>query len=65
MQKHANEDIRYLSYRIPNRLIAEKLGITPQAYMNMLVKPLKPEKHDQIVEIIKELKEEMQHGTIG
>ena len=59
MQKHANEDLRYMSYRIPNRLIAEKLGITAQAYNNMLVKPLKQEKHDQIVEIIKQLKEEM------
>ena len=58
MRKHANDDIRYLSWRIPNRLIAEKLGITPQSYMNMLVKPLKQEKHDQIVEIIKELKGE-------
>lgn len=60
MQKHANEDLRYLSYRIPNRLIAAKLGITTQSYMNMLVKPLKKEKHDQIVEIIKELKGEME-----
>ena len=58
MQKHENEDLRYMSYRIPNRLIAEKLGITLQSYMNMLVKPLKQEKHDQIVAIIKELKEE-------
>ena len=65
MQKHANEDIRYLSYRIPNRLIAAKLGITPQAYMNMLIKPLKQEKHDQIVGIIEELKEEIKNGTIG
>lgn len=64
MQKHANEDIRYMSYRIPNRLIAAKLGITTQAYMNMLIKPLKPEKHDQIVSIIKELKEEIKNGTI-
>ena len=64
MQKHANEDLRYMSYRIPNRLIAEKLGITPQSYMNMLVKPLKQEKHDQIVGIIEELKEEIEHGTI-
>lgn len=64
MQKHANEDIRYMSYRIPNRLIAEKLGITAQSYMNMLVKPLKKEKHDQIVGIIKELKGEKKHGTI-
>lgn len=59
MQKHENEDLRYMSYRIPNRLIAEKLGITAQAYNNMLVKPLKQEKHDQIVAIIEELKEEM------
>ena len=57
MRKHENEDLRYLSYRIPNRLIAEKLGITAQSYMNLLVKPLKKEKHDQIVAIIKELKE--------
>ena len=64
MQKHANEDIRYMSYRIPNRLIAAKLGITPQAYMNMLIKPLKPEKHDQIVGIIEELKGEIKNGTI-
>lgn len=64
MQKHANEDIRFMSYRIPNRLIAAKLGITPQAYMNMLIKPLKPEKHDQIVGIIEELKEEIKNGTI-
>ena len=59
MQKHANEDLRYMSYRIPNRLIAEKLGITTQAYNNMLVKPLKKEKHNQIVGIIEELKGEM------
>ena len=65
MQKHANEDIRFMSYRIPNRLIADKLGITPQAYMNMLIKPLKQEKHDQIVGIIEELKEEIKNGTIG
>ena len=65
MRKHANEDLRYMSFRIPNRLIAAKLGITPQAYMNMLVKPLKPEKHDQIVGIIEELKEEIKNGTIG
>lgn len=65
MRKHENEDIRYMSYRIPNRLIAEKLGITPQAYMNMLIKPLKPEKHDQIVKIIEELKGEIKNGTIG
>ena len=58
MQKHENEDLRYMSYRIPNRLIAEKLGITAQAYNNILVKPLKQEKHDQIVAIIEELKEE-------
>jgi len=64
MQKHANEDLRYLSYRIPNRLIAEKLGITAQSYMNMLVKPLKKEKHDQIVGIIGEIKEEIKHGII-
>jgi len=64
MQKHANDDIRYLSWRIPNRLIADKLGITAQAYMNMLVKPLKQEKHDQIVGIIEELKGEIKHGTI-
>ena len=64
MRKHENEDIRFMSYRIPNRLIAAKLGITPQAYNNMLVKPLKPEKHDQIVGIIKELKEEIEHGTV-
>ena len=62
MRKHENEDLRYLSYRIPNRLIAEKLGITAQSYMNMLVKPLKKEKHDQIVGIIQELKEENEHG---
>ena len=65
MRKHANEDIRFMSYRIPNRLIADKLGITAQGYMNMLVKPLKQEKHDQIVGIIKELKEEIKNGTIG
>lgn len=64
MRKHANEDIRYMSFRIPNRLIADKLGITAQAYMNMLVKPLKPEKHDQIVKIIEELKEEIKNGTV-
>lgn len=62
MRKHENDDIRYLSWRIPNRLIAEKLGITPQSYMNMLVKPLKQEKHDQIVEIIEELKGEIENG---
>ena len=65
MQKHANEDIRYMSYRIPNRLIADKLGITPQSYMNMLIKPLKQEKHDEIVSIIEELKGEIKNGTIG
>ena len=64
MRKHANEDIRYLSWRIPNRLIADKLGITAQSYMNMLVKPLKKEKHDQIIGIIKELKEEIKNGTV-
>jgi len=64
MQKHENEDVRYLSYRIPNRLIADKLGITAQAYMNMLIKPLKKEKHDQIVAIIEELKEDIEHGII-
>lgn len=64
MRKHENEDIRFMSYRIPNRLIAAKLGITTQSYMNMLVKPLKQEKHDQIVKIIEELKGEMEHGTI-
>ena len=63
MQKHANEDIRSMSFRVPYRLIAEKLGVTTGAYMNMLVKPLKKEKHDQIVEIIKELKEEQNNGT--
>jgi len=62
MRKHENEDLRYLSYRIPNRLIAEKLGITAQSYMNMLVKPLKKEKHDQIVAIIEEIKEDIEHG---
>ena len=65
MRKHENDDIRYLSWRIPNRLIAEKLGITTQSYMNMLIKPLKQEKHDQIVKIIEELKGEIEHGTIG
>jgi len=63
MQKHENEDLRSLSFRIPYRLIAEKLGITTGTFMNMLVKPLKKEKHDQIVEIIKELKEEQNNGT--
>lgn len=65
MRKHANEELRYMSYRIPNRLIADKLGITAQAYMNMLVKPLKQEKHDQIVGIIEELKGEIKNGIIG
>jgi len=65
MQKHANDDIRYMSWRIPNRLIAAKLGITAQSYMNMLIKPLKQEKHDQIVAIIEELKEEIKNGTVG
>jgi len=64
MRKHENEDLRYMSYRIPNRLIAAKLGITLQSYMNMLIKPLKQEKHDQIVGIIKELKGEIKNGTI-
>ena len=64
MQKHANEDIRYMSYRIPYRLIAEKLGITTGTYMNMFVKPLKKEKHDKIVKVIEELKEEIENGTI-
>lgn len=64
MQKHANEDIRSMSFRVPYKLIAAKLGITTGTYMNMLVKPLKKEKHDQIVGIIKELKEEIKHGTI-
>jgi hypothetical protein len=53
-----------MSYRIPYRLIAEKLGITTGTYMNMLVKPLKKEKHDQIVKVIEELKEEIKHGTV-
>ena len=65
MRKHENDDIRYLSWRIPNRLIAEKLGITAQSYMNLLVKPLKQEKHDQSVAIIEELKEESKNGTVG
>lgn len=65
MHKHENEDIRYMSYRIPYKLIAEKLGITTAAYYNLLVKPLKKEKHDQIVEIIGEIKEEIKNGTIG
>lgn len=65
MRKHENEDIRYLSWRIPNRLIADKLGITAQSYMNLLVKPLKQEKHDQIVKIIEELKGEIKNGTVG
>ena len=64
MWKHENEDIRSMSFRIPYRLIADKLGITTGAYMNMLVKPLKKEKHDQIVAIIEELKEEIEHGII-
>lgn len=64
MQKHENEDLRAMSFRIPYRLIADKLGITTGTYMNMLVKPLKKEKHDQIVAIIKELKEEIEHGTV-
>ena len=55
MQKHANEDIRAMSFRVPYRLIAEKLGITTGTYMNMLVKPLKKEKHDHIVAIIEEI----------
>lgn len=64
MQKHANEDLRSMSFRVPYRLIAEKLGITTGTYMNMLVKPLKKEKHDQIVKVIEELKEEIENGTI-
>jgi hypothetical protein len=64
MQKHANEDIRSMSFRVPYKLIAEKLGITTGAYMNMLIKPLKKEKHDQIVAIIEELKEDIEHGII-
>lgn len=64
MQKHANEDIRSMSFRVPYKLIAEKLGIATGTYMNMLVKPLKKEKHDQIVKVIEELKEEIEHGTI-
>lgn len=64
MQKHANEDIRAMSFRVPYRLIAEKLGVTTGAYMNMLVKPLKKEKHDQIVAIIEEIKGEIKHGII-
>lgn len=64
MQKHENEDIRSMSFRIPYRLIAEKLGVTTGTYMNMLVKPLKKEKHDQIVAIIEELKEDIEHGII-
>jgi len=59
MQKHANEDIRAMSFRVPYRLIAEKLGVTTGTFMNMLIKPLKKEKHDQIVEIIEEIKGEM------
>jgi len=53
-----------MSYRIPYKLIADKLGITTGAYMNMLIKPLKKEKHDQIVAIIEELKEDIEHGII-
>lgn len=64
MQKHANEDLRSMSFRIPYRLIAEKLGITTGTYMNMLVKPLKKEKHDQIVAIIEQIKEEKKNGII-
>ena len=64
MQKHANEDLRSMSFRIPYRLIAEKLGITTGPYMNMLVKPLKKEKHDQIVAIIEQIKEEKKNGII-
>lgn len=64
MQKHANEDIRYMSYRVPYKLIADKLGITTGAYMNMLIKPLKKEKHDQIVKVIGEIKEEIKNGTV-
>nr|DAM08160.1 MAG TPA: Transcriptional regulator GntR, transcription regulator, GntR,Chromobacterium violaceum [Caudoviricetes sp.] len=64
MQKHANEDIRSMSFRVPYRLIADKLGITTGAYMNMLIKPLKKEKRDQIVAIIEELKEDIEHGII-
>ena len=64
MQKHANEDIRSMSFRVPYKLIADKLGITTGAYMNMLIKPLKKEKHDQIVGIIDELKEELKNGTV-
>ena len=63
MQTHANEDIRYMSYRIPYRLIAEKLGITTGTFMNLLVKPLKQEKHDQIVAIIEEIKGDIERGT--
>lgn len=64
MQKHANEDIRSMSFRIPYKLIAEKLGVTTGTYMNMLVKPLKKEKHDQIVAIIEEIKGEIKNGTV-
>ncbi len=64
MQKHANEDIRSMSFRVPYKLIAARLGITTGAYMNMLIKPLKKEKHDQIVGIIEELKEEIKNGTV-
>lgn len=64
MQKHENEDIRSMSFRVPYRLIAEKLGVTTGTYMNMLIKPLKKEKHDQIVKVIEELKEEIENGTV-
>lgn len=64
MQKHENEDIRSMSFRIPYRLIADKLGVTTGTYMNMLVKPLNKEKHDQIVGIIEELKEDLKNGII-
>ncbi len=64
MQKHANEDIRSMSFRVPYKLIAARLGITTGAYMNMLIKPLKKEKHDQIVEIIGQIKEEQKNGII-
>ena len=64
MQKHANEDIRSMSFRVPYKLIADKLGITTGTYMNMLVKPLKKEKHDQIVKVIEELKEEIKNGIV-
>lgn len=64
MQKHANEDIRSMSFRVPYKLIADKLGITTGTYMNMLIKPLKKEKHDQIVAIIEEIKGEIKNGTV-